>query len=64
MDLTASTGEYRVNGTKVVGQRGPTYGAPTATLLRNALTNASTTTDVLQTLAALITDLRTHGLIG
>jgi len=64
INLNAATGEYRVNGVKVVQQRGPTYGAPTATLLRNALTNSSTTTDVLQTLAALITDLRTHGLIG
>jgi hypothetical protein len=55
---------YRINGVQVVGSRIGGWSAPTATQLRAALTNTSTATDVLQTLAALIVDLRTHGLIN
>lgn len=55
---------YRIGTSQVVGARITGWGAPTATQLRSALTNSSTATDVLQTLAALIVDLRTHGLIN
>jgi len=55
---------YRIGTSQVVGARINGWGAPTATQLRSALTNSSTATDVLQTLSALIVDLRTHGLIN
>lgn len=55
---------YRVNNLQVLGARITGWSAPTATQLRSALTNSSTATDVLQTLSALIVDLRTHGLIN
>lgn len=55
---------YRINNLQVLGARITGWGAPTATQLRSALTNSSTATDVLQTLSALIVDLRTHGLIN
>lgn len=41
-----------------------TYGAPTGTLNRAALTDSSSTTDVRNGLKALITDLRAQGLLG
>lgn len=41
-----------------------TYGAPTGTISRSALTDSSTTTDVRNVLKALITDLRSRGDLG
>lgn len=41
-----------------------TYGAPTGTLSRSALTDSSTTSDVRNVLKALITDLRSRGDLG
>jgi hypothetical protein len=58
------SGVYRVDGTQVVGARRTGWGAPTATLDRSALANGDTAVKVLQTLAALITDLRATGVIG
>ena len=59
-------GEYRVDGTKVVGNRVTGWGTPTGTLDRTAF-NADTVT--LPQLAArvngIITDLKnSHGLFG
>lgn len=64
INFSNASGVLQINGTQVVRSRITGWGAPTATQLRAALTNASTATDVLQTLAALIVDLRTHGLIN
>jgi hypothetical protein len=60
----ASGYNYNINSLKVVGARITGWGTPTTTTNRGALTSSSTTTDVLQVLGTLITDLRTHGLIG
>ena len=64
LNLATTSGRLQINSLQVVGTQIGGWGAPTATQLRAALTNASTATDVLQTLAALIVDLRTHGLIA
>jgi hypothetical protein len=64
LNLNAATGRLQINSTQVVGTRITGWGTPTTTVNRGALTNSSTTTDVLQVLGTLITDLRTHGLIG
>jgi hypothetical protein len=61
INLNAATGEYRVNGTKVVAARITGYGTPTngnRTLSFAAVSSAE------QVLAQLVADLRTHGLIG
>jgi hypothetical protein len=64
LNLGLSTSVFQINGTQVLGARITNWGAPTGTLQRTALSDSSTTTDVLRTLQALVTDLRTHGLIG
>lgn len=62
--LTLSTGSVlTIGANQVVGARATGWATPTGTLQRTALTDASTATDVLRTLQALVTDLRTHGLI-
>lgn len=55
---------YAVNSTQVIGARVTGWGAPTATLSRTAITNADTLAQTISHLAALVTDLRTHGVIG
>jgi len=55
--------EYRVAGVKVLGAGMPGWGTPTATLSRTGLTNASTAAQVLQTVAALQTDLLAQGIV-
>jgi hypothetical protein len=67
VDATGSinaSGAYLVGGTQVVGSRRTGWTIPTATLSRSGLTNSSTATQVLETLAALVTDLMTTGIIG
>ena len=54
MDVVATAGTITL--TPATG-----WGTPTGTLLRAALSDASTATDVLQTLQALVTDLLTKG---
>lgn len=51
-------------GNQLLKERITGWGTPTGTLLRTALSNSSTATDVLQALMAVITDLKTHGLFG
>ena len=58
------SGVYKVGGTQVLGTRKTGWGAPTGTLNRAALTNASTQAQFNQALMALITDLVSHGAIG
>jgi hypothetical protein len=62
---------YRVDATQVVSNRVTGWGAPTGTISRSALTLTAAATysqsemnAVIQALKAVITDLRTHGLIG
>lgn len=62
---------YQVSTNQVVGARVTGWGAPTGTLSRAALTLTASATysqsemnTVIQSLKAVITDLRTHGLIG
>ena len=62
---------YRVDGTEVVSNRVTGWGTPTGTISRSALTVTAAATysqsemnTVIQALKAVITDLRTHGLIG
>ena len=62
--LTLGTGStLTIGANQVVGARASGWATPTGTLQRTALTDSSSTTDVLRTLQALVTDLRTHGLI-
>lgn len=62
--LTLGTGSVlTIGANQVVGAKATGWATPTGTLQRTALTDASTATDVLRTLQALVTDLRTHGLI-
>lgn len=59
------SGNYRVNGVKVVGARATGWGAPGGTTSRASFeTGAVTTTQLAQRLKALIDDLTAHGLIG
>jgi hypothetical protein len=69
--IVNSTDSYRVNGTQVAQGRVTGWGAPTGTISRSALTLTASATysqsemnTVIQSLKAVITDLRTHGLIG
>jgi hypothetical protein len=62
---------FAVDGTQVVGSRRTGWGDPTGTISRSALTvtgsatyQASEMNTVIQALKAVITDLRTHGLLG
>lgn len=62
-------GEYRVNGSKVVGARKTGWTLPTGTLSRAELNDSSDLTAVRQGLMALINDLHVsgggkHGMIG
>ncbi len=56
---------YRVGNQQVVGARRTGWNAPTGALTRGTFDSATATTaDVAEALAALIADLRVHGLIG
>jgi hypothetical protein len=66
-----TSGNYRINNTQVVKGRITGWGTPSGTISRNALTLVAAATynqndfnTVIETLKALITDLRDHGLIG
>lgn len=61
INLNASTGEYRVNGTKVVAARITGYGTPTN---GNRTLSFAAVSQAEQVLAQLIADLKTHGLIS
>ncbi len=57
--------ELQFAGTKVLGVRQTGWGAPTGTLARTTFATSTVTLEQLaQRVAALITDLTTHGLIG
>jgi len=66
INLNAATGEYRVNGTKVVGARDTGYTAFTG--ITNEVTTYATGTVTLiqlaERVAAIQASLTTHGLIG
>ena len=64
LNLNNASGKLSVNGTQVVNSRKTGWGVPTATLSRTAITNADTLAQTISHLAALVTDLTTHGLIG
>lgn len=53
-----------VGSTQVVGPVKTGWNAPTGTLTRGTFDSGATLATTAQTLAALITDLRSHGLIG
>lgn len=58
-------GEYRVDGTKVVGNRITGWGSPTGTATRTAFdTSTVTTPQLAERVKALIDDQKTHGMIG
>lgn len=68
-DLTvtggATAGSYLVGANQVLGGRRTGWGTVSGTLSRAAFNSgAASTTQVAQTLAALLTDLIAHGLIG
>lgn len=61
----SSTGSYRVNGTQVVGPRVTGWGVPTGTISRAAFDSGTVTlAGLAQRFAALVLDLRGHGLIN
>lgn len=63
--IQASNGSILINSTLVVTQRQTGWGAPTGTLSRASFDPSTVSaTTAYQVLAALVTDLRTHGLIG
>jgi hypothetical protein len=64
LSLLGAAGLLQVNGIQVVTARQTGWTAPTATLSRTAVANADTLAQTISHLAALITDLTTHGLIG
>lgn len=68
MNLETTTGEYRVNGTKVVGARKTGWAAATGTATRTTFDTATVTTAQLaERVKALIDDLYAtagHGLLG
>lgn len=59
----ASSG-YSVAGTQVLGPRATGWNAPTGSASRGAFDSGATLGTTAATLAALIADLRAHGLIG
>jgi hypothetical protein len=61
INLNAATGEYRVNGTKVVAARVTGYGTPTN---GNRTLSFAAVSQAEQVLAQLVADLKTHGLIS
>lgn len=64
LNLIGSSGALQVNATQVVKARQTGWTAPSATLSRTAVANADSLATTISHLAALITDLTTHGLIG
>lgn len=65
LDIQSATGEYRMNGTKVVGARQTGWAAATGTATRTTFDTATVTTAQLaERVKALIDNLITHGLIG
>lgn len=59
-----TAGKVFINGTQVIQGRVTGWAAPTAALSRTAVAAADTLATTISHLAALVTDLRTHGLIG
>ena len=57
-------GGYRVNGTRVVGARATGWEEPRVRPDRSAFGGSVTTAELARRVAALIADLRGHGLIG
>ena len=57
-------GGYRVNGTKVLGARVTGWEEPRVRPDRSAFSGSVSTADLARRVAALIADLRGHGLIG
>jgi len=53
-----------LNGTQVLESRRTGWNGPTGSLARGTFDSGATLATTAQTLAALITDLRAHGLIG
>ena len=65
VDINSASGEYRVNGAKVVTSRRTGWGAATGTATRTTFdTTTVTTAQLAERVKALIDDLITHGLIG
>jgi hypothetical protein len=65
LDIQSPTGEYRMNGTKVVAARQTGWAAATGTATRTTFDTATVTTAQLaERVKALIDNLITHGLIG
>lgn len=64
LNLANAAGALQVNGTQVVTARQTGWAAPTATLSRTAVAAADSLATTISHLAALVTDLTTHGLIG
>ncbi len=65
VNVTSASGEFRVNGTKVVTSRRTGWAAATGTATRTTFdTTTVTTAQLAERVKALIDDLTTHGLIG
>lgn len=63
--ISTTNGAISINTTQVVAPRITGWNAPTGTITRGTFDVATATTaSTAQALAAIITDLRTHGLIG
>lgn len=61
--VTAAT--ISINGTQILGTRKTGWAAPTGTLARTTFDQSTVTlAELAKRVAALVTDLRTHGLIG
>lgn len=61
----ASSPTFAMNGTQILRERITGWNAPTGTLTRGTFAvSGATTASTAQALAALLTDLRSHGLIG
>lgn len=64
-NINILSGSLFNSGTKVLGTRATGWTSPTGSLTRTGFaTSTATVTQLAETLAALITDLTTHGLIG
>ena len=71
INFSNASGVLQINGTQVVRSRIPGWGAPTGTISRAAFTTTASgsyvqaeLTATIEALKAVITDLRTHGLIN
>lgn len=65
VDVNSASGEYRVNGTKVVSARITGWATATGTATRSTFdTTTVTTSQLAERVKALIDDLFTHGLIN